>query len=131
MTRPDAQPRSESDAAPHRYDVAVSIAETILIAATMFSIFVVMTQSAVSLLGRHVPLGWLDDFAVQPHHRRGLVRPFGILVSLVIAVSTQAVIGVGALQPRIGEVALTIYLMELAGAMVWVLRLANVAAGRP
>lgn len=109
----------------------MNIAETVLIAATMLSIFVVMTQSAVSLLGRHVPFGWLDDFAVQPHHRRSLVRPFGILVSLVIAVSTQAVIGVGALQPRIGEVALTIYLMELAGAMVWVLRLANVAAGRP
>ena len=109
----------------------MSIAETILIAVTMFSIFVVMTQSAVSLMGRHVPLGWLDDFAVQPHHRRGVVRPFGILVSLVIAVSTQAVIGVGALQPRIGEVALTVYLMELAGAMAWALRLANVAAGPP
>lgn len=103
--------------------------EALVIAATMLVLFVVMSQSAVSLLGREVPVKWLDRLAVQPLNRIGLIRPLGVLVSAVIAFATQAVIVLSIAEPGLGDIPRAILVVELVGATTWAAGLLVVAVG--
>lgn len=105
----------------------MGIAESVLFAGSMLSLFVVMSQSVVSLLGRQVPLKGLNRLAVQPQHRRGLNRPFAIAVSMFVATGTQGLIAIGLLQSGLGASPRVVYLVEFAGALLWLALLAGAA----
>lgn len=106
----------------------MGIPESVAIAGSMLFLFVVMSQSAVSLCGRRVPLAGLDRFAVQPHHRNGVNRLLAIALSIVVATGTQGLVAIGLLQPGLGTFPRVTYLVEVVGALIWVSLLAKVAA---
>ena len=99
--------------------------EPILIAGTFLAAYVVTTQAAVSLLGRRVPLGLLDEAVVRPHHRRGIALPIGILLMAAIAVGTQLGALVGLQTASLGGLALPAYAVELVLAATWTILLAS------
>lgn len=103
------------------------VLEALVIAASMLSLFVLMSQALASLLGRRVPVAVLDEAVVRPDHRRGPLRPIGVAWSAAIVVLTQGVAIAALVQGGEASVRI-IYALELILAATW--GAVVIAAGR-
>jgi hypothetical protein len=96
----------------------VSGPEAVFIALCVLVIYVPTSQSFVSLLGRPVPIPWLDEFMIEPWHRTGVLRVVNLIWTAPVVVGLQALLVFGIATGRDWTVRVTC-LIALGIAAVW------------
>jgi hypothetical protein len=107
----------------------MSAPEAAFIALSALLIYVGTSQAFVSLLGRPVPIRWLDEELTKPWHRTGVLRVVNLIWTAAVAVGTQALIVYGIANGRDWTVPVAL-LIELAIAALWSLALGATARQR-
>jgi hypothetical protein len=97
------------------------------VASTLFY-FVMASQSLVSLMGHPIPLPALDQHVLRPHHRKGRTRALTLASGVLVVVVTQAAV-LALLLKGPDDVTRALLLLELLGAVLWVVLLGRTARG--
>jgi hypothetical protein len=92
--------------------------EAVFVALCVLVIYISMSQSFVSLLGRPVPIPWLDEFMTEPWHRTGALRVVGLVWTSAVAVGLQALLVYGIANSRDWTLRLA-FVIALVIAAVW------------
>jgi hypothetical protein len=92
--------------------------QAVFVALCVLFIYVTTSQGFVSLLGRPVPLRWLDDSMTRPWHRAGVLRVVNLIWTATVAVGTQALVVYGIANGRDWTVRVAI-VVALVIAAAW------------
>ena len=92
--------------------------EAVFIALCVLFLYVLMSQGFVSLLGRPVPIPWLDESISRPWHRTGVLRVVNLIWTAAVAVGLQALLVYGIANGRDWTVRVA-FLTALVIAAVW------------
>jgi hypothetical protein len=107
----------------------VSGPQAVFTALSVLLIYVGTSQAFVSLLGRPVPIPWLDKELTKPWHRTGVLRVVSLIWTAAVALGTQALVAYGIANASDWTV-LVALVIELVVAALWSLALAATATQR-